>query len=261
MDAPAIFVLLGEPVALARSETEEIYHLTHTRSRMYTHLWRAWRLGGTWHGTWRRCRALAPLWERPRTWEPAQARTCQYTHTHTRTHMHTHRPAADISRRALGKETARKSARGHKVSQIAATTVLEEEQAAVATAGAQSSGARRRATSISQRPRPLPPVPLPPTDHRRQSSVRRGASRLLLAGVGVWLTCDAPLHLAQLELCSATTAARPWLPPLACTQSAVRRSFQQLRRRRLQSVNVVNFQWTVFISNFMHMRDKPVCGF
>ena len=45
------------------------------------------------------------------------------------------------------------------------------------------------------------------------------------------------------------------------SQSAVRRSFQQLRRRRIHSVNVVNFQWTVFISNFMHMRDKTVCGF
>ena len=29
--------------------------------------------------------------------------------------------------------------------------------------------------------------------------MRRGAGRLLLAGVGVWLTCDAPLHLAQLN--------------------------------------------------------------
>ena len=45
------------------------------------------------------------------------------------------------------------------------------------------------------------------------------------------------------------------------TQSAVRRSFQHLRRRGLHSVNVVNFQSTVFISNFMHMRDKTVCGF
>ena len=45
------------------------------------------------------------------------------------------------------------------------------------------------------------------------------------------------------------------------TQSAVRRSFQQLRRIRLHSVNALNFQWTVFISNFMHMRDKTVCGF
>ena len=64
--------------------------------------------------------------------------------------MHTHTPTADISRRALGKETARKSARGHnKVSQLAATTVLEEEQAAVATAGAQSSGARRRKSYLS----------------------------------------------------------------------------------------------------------------
>ena len=45
------------------------------------------------------------------------------------------------------------------------------------------------------------------------------------------------------------------------TQSAIRRSFQPLRRRGLHSVNVVNFQWTVFISNFMHMRDKTVCGF
>ena len=29
----------------------------------------------------------------------------------------------------------------------------------------------------------------------------------------------------------------------------------------IYSVNVVNFQWTVFISDFMHMRDKTVCGF
>ena len=36
MDAPAIFAFLGEPVSLARSETEEIYHLTHTHSLMYT---------------------------------------------------------------------------------------------------------------------------------------------------------------------------------------------------------------------------------
>ena len=35
----------------------------------------------------------------------------------------------------------------------------------------------------------------------------------------------------------------------------------QLRRIRLHSVNVVNFQSTVFISNFMHMRDKTVCVF
>ena len=116
------------------------------------------------------CRALATLWKRPRTWEPAQARdvpVCKYTHTRARTHMHTHTPTVDISRRALGKETARKSARGHnKVSQLAATTVLEEEQAAVATAGAQSSGARRRKSYLSARP--LPPVASPPIDHRRQ---------------------------------------------------------------------------------------------
>ena len=36
MDAPAIFAFFGEPVALARSEMEEIYHLTHTHSLMYT---------------------------------------------------------------------------------------------------------------------------------------------------------------------------------------------------------------------------------
>ena len=42
---------------------------------------------------------------------------------------------------------------------------------------------------------------------------------------------------------------------------ANRRSFQQLRRTRLHSVNVVNCQWAVFIANFMHMRDKTVCGF
>ena len=30
---------------------------------------------------------------------------------------------------------------------------------------------------------------------------------------------------------------------------------------RLHSVNVLNFLSTVFISNFMHMRDKTVCGF
>ena len=49
----------------------------------------------------------------------------------------------------------------------------------------------------------------------------------------------------------------------SCTQSAVRRSFQQLRGSRIYSVNVVNFQWIVFISDFMHMRDKTVhvCGF
>ena len=47
----------------------------------------------------------------------------------------------------------------------------------------------------------------------------------------------------------------------ATAQSAVRRSFQHLKRKRLHSVNVVNFQLTVFISNFMHMRDKTVCGF
>ena len=29
----------------------------------------------------------------------------------------------------------------------------------------------------------------------------------------------------------------------------------------IYSVNVVNFQSTVFISDFMHMRDKTVCGF
>ena len=29
----------------------------------------------------------------------------------------------------------------------------------------------------------------------------------------------------------------------------------------IYSINVVNFQWTVFISDFMHMRDKTVCGF
>ena len=52
-----------------------------------------------------------------------------------------------------------------------------------------------------------------------------------------------------------------WPGPLSPAQSAVRRSFQQLRRTRLHSVNVVNFQWTVFIANFMHMRDKTVCGF
>ena len=45
------------------------------------------------------------------------------------------------------------------------------------------------------------------------------------------------------------------------SQSAVRRSFQPLRGSRIYSVNVVNFQWTVFISDFMHMRDKTVCGF
>ena len=45
------------------------------------------------------------------------------------------------------------------------------------------------------------------------------------------------------------------------SQSAVRRSFQPLRGSRTYSVNVVNFQWTVFISDFMHMRDKTVCGF
>ena len=41
-------------------------------------------------------------------------------------------------------------------------------------------------------------------------AVRRGASRLLLAGVGVWLTCDAPLHLAQLNGRHAGPAG--WLP-------------------------------------------------
>ena len=49
-------------------------------------------------------------------------------------------------------------------------------------------------------------------------AVRRGASRLLLAGVGVWLTCDAPLHLAQLNGRHAGPAgwlqAGCWLPCL-----------------------------------------------
>ena len=43
--------------------------------------------------------------------------------------------------------------------------------------------------------------------------------------------------------------------------AAVRRSFQHLRGHRIYSVNVLNFQSTVFISNFMHMRDKTVCVF
>ena len=45
------------------------------------------------------------------------------------------------------------------------------------------------------------------------------------------------------------------------SQSAVRRSFQHLRGHRIYSVNVLNFQSTVFISNFMHMREKTVCEF
>ena len=42
-------------------------------------------------------------------------------------------------------------------------------------------------------------------------------------------------------------------------------STHQIRaRRRIYYIHVVvllSFQWTVFISNFMHMRDKTVCGF
>ena len=29
----------------------------------------------------------------------------------------------------------------------------------------------------------------------------------------------------------------------------------------IYSVNVVNFQWAVFISDFMHMRGKTICEF
>ena len=69
-------------------------------------------------------------------------------------------------------------------------------------------------------------------------AVRRGASRLLLAGVGVWLTCDAPLHLAQLEL-AAAQRRRPlagwllaaWLP--ACVTVTEYRIDAGLRQQNL----------------------------
>eukprot|EP01048_Picozoa_sp_COSAG05_P001974 COSAG05_NODE_73_length_21807_cov_283.593698_13_plen_120_part_00 len=63
-------------------------------------------------------------------------------------------------------------------------------------------------------------------------------------------------QLNCLVILSSSQQAMPYR-----TQPAVRRSFQPLKGSRIYSVNVLNFQWTVFISDFMHMRDKTVCGF
>ena len=49
---------------------------------------------------------------------------------------------------------------------------------------------------------------------------------------------------------------------LSTTSTVSRRTvFSTAQSSRIYSVNVLNFQSTVFISDFMHMRDKTVCGF
>ena len=63
---------------------------------------------------------------------------------------------------------------------------------------------------------------------------------------------------AKSRMCILTERSEP---PTPCTVSRQTVPFNSSEAGLIYSVNVVNFQWTVFISDFMHMREKTVCGF
>ena len=69
-----------------------------------------------------------------------------------------------------------------------------------------------------------------------------------------------PLMRGQLsQLISRPPLRRNWLLHAIPTHSEPSDSpFNTSDADLIYSVNVVNFQWTVFISDFMHMRDKTV---